>query len=635
MIMKIKSVVAVAVMFKFSVLLNAQTVANNFDKNRDIFIAQFDSIPDPDDIMSQAAVGSLLAHSDFAGVNYLGVSGAYGEQIATRPNGFIDSTPLFNLAFGPQAQPDDTVAERAAARWVNAHGGNANYVFNANTGYYTRPQVRKNAIAFACEVIIQRVKPVLQAGGKVYVMEAGQSDLTAEWVEKLIKEEGITNTATNVILVQHSDWNERHTPGHPQAPLIFDDGKNDWEFINNPENLTYWRIDDGNTVYGTTDAPVRDRGNEQTPDYKDDNNNANFLISAMSANNPNAHSRALWTLADQIITDHLGPTGNNWSFFRNGYVDFSDSVEAMWIFDLAHESVGLTTVNDFWETFVVNTPVSNEGSFVPDPNKVYHIENPTFGFRLASNGSSENAYTTSLSDSGSDTKWKFTQHPSGLWHLDRAEGGVSPRLRSDNTTNPDMQATAQSGAWTQYTFTPSITVNGTYYLDIPGAKTNFQRLRIRADGKLDFAATSNQGAWPSLRIVEAEVNNGFKIVRLMKRNATSFGIHGNQGSNGGAVNLHTNLTHANLQWKEIDRGGGYFSYERLNSNHSIDGGVGGANNQNVHVWLTSENNYNQQWKKVSVGGGAFRLVKRNSTSHAIKARTFIGLLKSNSPLMPK
>jgi len=72
-----------------------------------------------------------------------------------------------------------------------------------------------------------------------------------------------------------------------------------------------------------------------------------------------------------------------------------------------------------------------------------------------------------------------------------------------------------------------------------------------------------------------------------------------------------------LQWKEIDRGGGYFSYERLNSNHSIDGGVGGANNQNVHVWLTSENNYNQQWKKVSVGGGACRLVKRNSTSHAI------------------
>jgi len=343
-IMKTRSLFNILVIFFIGEnALIAQTVANNFNKETDLFIAQFDSIPDPDDIMAQAAVGSLLAHEDFIGVNYLGVSGAYGEQIVNRPNGFIDSTPLFNLGFGPEAQLDDTASERAAAGWVNAHGGNADYSLDSQTRYYIRPQVRKDAIAFTSEVIVERAKPVLEAGGKVYVMEAGQSDLTAEWVEKLIVEEGITNTATNVILVQHSDWNERHTPGHPQAPLIFDDGKNDWDFINNPDNLSYWRIDDGNKVYGTTDAPVRDRGD--------------FLLDAMSANNPNAHTRELWTLANQIIIDHLG-SGTKGAFFKNNGVDFSDSVEAMWIFDLAHESAGLTTVTDFWKTFVTNTPSS-------------------------------------------------------------------------------------------------------------------------------------------------------------------------------------------------------------------------------------------------------------------------------------
>jgi len=30
----------------------------------------------------------------------------------------------------------------------------------------------------------------------------------------------------------------------------------------------------------------------------------------------------------------------------------------MWIFDLAHESKKLTTAEDFWKSFVINTPVT-------------------------------------------------------------------------------------------------------------------------------------------------------------------------------------------------------------------------------------------------------------------------------------
>jgi len=229
----------------------------------------------------------IFTHPDFAGVNYIGVAGAYGEQIINNGKGFIDSTPLFNLAFGPEALPNNSPKERAAARWVNAHGGNQNYTKNSK-GLYVRPEQRVQKLDFATDFIAERAKAVLQQEGRVFIMEAGQSDLTAEWVEKLIRQ-GVTNTGSNIFLVQHSSYNEEHTPGHPSKPVLFDDGKNDWEFINNPKNLTYCIIDDGNTVYGTDDAPRRDRSNQQTPNFKNDDN-SKLLVQAKSANNPNDHT---------------------------------------------------------------------------------------------------------------------------------------------------------------------------------------------------------------------------------------------------------------------------------------------------------------------------------------------------------
>ena len=180
------------------------------------------------------------------------------------------------------------------------------------------------------------------------MMEAGQSDLTAEWIEKLIVDEGVKNTASNVILVQHSLWNERHTPGHPSKPQLFDDGKNDWEFINDPKNLTYVRIDDGNYPYGST-VKDRDRGDISTPNFK--NEDSSFLRAAIDEKNSNSHTRKMWTLAKEIA--EVQPWGK---FFRAGGVDFSDAVEAMWIFDLSDQSAGLTTDRDFLNHFVIDPP---------------------------------------------------------------------------------------------------------------------------------------------------------------------------------------------------------------------------------------------------------------------------------------
>ena len=300
----------------------AQT-QNGFDKEKDLFIAQFDNLPDNDDVQSQAAVGCLLAHPDFKGVNYFCVAGSWGNQqnLKNAPKWkYIDSSELFKIAFGPEAKPKSNKKDLAAARWVSAHGK-----FKAKSKL--TPE-RIERMDFASDVLRDRAKPILEAGGKVWVMEAGQSDLTAQWVEKLIAA-GVTNTKTHVVVVQHSRWNENATT------------KKELAFVR--ANTKYTQIDDGNRDYGTG----ADRG-DNSPNYK--NLTPSFIEKAIGDSNPNKVTRSYWKKAKEITdaSSYHGP-------ISKGGVDFSDTVEAMWIFDLAHKSAGLTTVQGFWDKFVLNS----------------------------------------------------------------------------------------------------------------------------------------------------------------------------------------------------------------------------------------------------------------------------------------
>jgi uncharacterized protein (DUF1501 family) len=109
------------------------------------------------------------------------------------------------------------------------------------------------------------------------------------------------------------------------------------------------------------------------------------------------------------------------------------------------------------------------------------------------------------------------------------------------------------------------------------------------------------------------------IVHIYKRNAPAYAIDGN----GGAVNLQqlylygSDTSNVNQQWNEIDRGNGYFSYQKLNTNLCIDGGNGGTNFQPVVLYTRDDNNQNQHWKKIDVGSGSFRLEKRNAPGFSI------------------
>ena len=150
------------------------------------------------------------------------------------------------------------------------------------------------------------------------------------------------------------------------------------------------------------------------------------------------------------------------------------------------------------------------GIFVPDPNKIYHIDNPAHGLRLAALENSEILESTSLTSTGDNTQWKFVQSATaGLWHIQRAAGGSTPRIRTVLTTTPDMQATSSSGDWTRFSVTPNPNRPGTWLLTVPLANTESQRLRLLATGETDFATNNNTGDNPSFVFTEVEQETAF------------------------------------------------------------------------------------------------------------------------------
>lgn len=109
------------------------------------------------------------------------------------------------------------------------------------------------------------------------------------------------------------------------------------------------------------------------------------------------------------------------------------------------------------------------------------------------------------------------------------------------------------------------------------------------------------------------------VVQLVKRNATGFAVDGMDGAaNGQNVHLwSTNRNNTNQRWIEIDRGNGFYSYQKQGTSHCLDGNNGGADRQNVHLWICGVNNQNQHWEKVDVGSGFVQLRKRNARGFAL------------------
>ena len=109
------------------------------------------------------------------------------------------------------------------------------------------------------------------------------------------------------------------------------------------------------------------------------------------------------------------------------------------------------------------------------------------------------------------------------------------------------------------------------------------------------------------------------IVQIIKRNASNFAIDGNFGAaNAQDIYLYReDEDNINQQWYEIDRGDGYYSYQKVGTDYCIDGGNGGERAQNVYLWRCNDNNQNQHWLKVAVDDNHYRLEKRNAPGFSI------------------
>lgn len=257
-------------LFFFTLLIFISEIfSQNFNKNTDLLLANFDLLPDDDDVHAAAALGCILKHPDYKGINYYTVAGAYGTQSGYT---FISTAvpEFFNLLFGPEN-----------VKWTNAD--------DDWDGSVTR--VKKEVVN------------VLKAGGKVFVQEAGQSDFTYDVVQAAMADGiSLATIGTSVIIVQHSNWNKNNT----------NKSKMDWLIT----NAKYVHIADGNTA------------NNGTPAYKD--TDTEWMTLAKSIDNPNKYAQKYWTMADAICDTW---TIYNNPAIRDGGVDFSDCVENWHIFN--------------------------------------------------------------------------------------------------------------------------------------------------------------------------------------------------------------------------------------------------------------------------------------------------------------
>ena len=140
-------------------------------------------------------------------------------------------------------------------------------------------------------------------------------------------------------------------------------------------------------------------------------------------------------------------------------------------------------------------------AFTPDPSKVYYIDSPTHNLRIGADGESEDPFTTSTTTTGAQVEWVFVDKGNGYWHIQLAAGGVSPRLRTRNNGEADMETTNREGVWTYYNFT-SGALGNTYFVTLPDHDSSQNRLQVDNRGTVSFVSETSSDTWESFRFTE-------------------------------------------------------------------------------------------------------------------------------------
>ncbi|GAA4108164.1 hypothetical protein GCM10022393_03980 [Aquimarina addita] len=128
-----------------------------------------------------------------------------------------------------------------------------------------------------------------------------------------------------------------------------------------------------------------------------------------------------------------------------------------------------------------------------------------------------------------------------------------------------------------------------------------------------------------------------RLVHITMKNTPDFAIDGNWGGIEGR-NVHlwkANQNNVNQLWYEIDRGDGYYSYQKYDTNVCLQANEGVSNYQNLHLGTKDNESFDQQWNKISIDNGIYRLNKRGTTLGISGVRTpengdLIELMYSNN-----
>lgn len=241
-----------------------------FDPSRDLLVANYDSKPDVDDLQAVAGLGSVLKHPAYSCVDFIATAGAYGMQGGK----FLPAAELFGLAFGD--------------KWLNAH------------------EDRQGTVS----ALAERMQATIAAGGKVWVAEAGQSDVTAAAVERLPKP-----MWSSVHVVQHSYWNESQTSPEAIQTVVY--------------NTRYHRVSDGNFPDNGSPAFNTKDGSYWSP-----------LLADPAIGPIWAEAKRLSDLHNPVA-EYVNPA------VAAGGLDFSDTVEVAYIFGFDD----MTGAGDFVDRF--------------------------------------------------------------------------------------------------------------------------------------------------------------------------------------------------------------------------------------------------------------------------------------------
>lgn len=247
-----------------------------FQVQRDLFLVHFDVKTDVDDLHSVAGVATMLADPRFSEVQYHAVAGAYGTQEGL----YVPANELFEIAF--------------QGHWSDAHSD-----FDT-----------------ALREVLALVLNALEAGGTIWIAEAGQSDFSAALVRAVREELPDLDVKRRIQIVQHGEWNEKMTTPEDLA------------FVK--EAATYHKIPDGNQVGNGTPGFLSGEGVDWQAYVADPR-----LVS-------------IWNTAIAIANSYNGVDGRYLNkSIQNGGLDFSDVAEVTWIFGFS----GLADARAFFSEF--------------------------------------------------------------------------------------------------------------------------------------------------------------------------------------------------------------------------------------------------------------------------------------------